>query len=147
MPKQPFTLEEFKAIYSKVPRLCVDIVVMADDGLLLTKRAIEPRKGFWHMPGGTVLLDEPVEEAAVRVAKEELGLDAKVESFLGYIEFFKEFKLEGGYGHALSLVYLCQAGGGEILLDRQADEYGYFRELPEKTVPEQKEFLRKSRLV
>lgn len=35
MPKR-LPLKEFKAIYAKVPRLCVDVVIKTADGILLT---------------------------------------------------------------------------------------------------------------
>lgn len=49
----PLTQQEFDDIYSKVPRLTVEIIVTnSERALLLTKRAIEPCKGQWHLPGG-----------------------------------------------------------------------------------------------
>ena len=52
--KLPFN--EFVKIYSKVPRLCVDLLINNDDGFLLALRAIEPGKGQGHFPGATVLM-------------------------------------------------------------------------------------------
>ncbi len=42
--------EEFQEIYSKVPRLCVEVVLRSDEGIMLTKRTINPWKGMWHFP-------------------------------------------------------------------------------------------------
>ena len=39
MREKPLSYEEFVAIYSKVPRLCVDLVVRTDEGVLMTLRA------------------------------------------------------------------------------------------------------------
>jgi len=47
------------------------------------RRTIEPRRGYWTLPGGYVELGESAEEAAVREAKEEVGLDVRVERLLG----------------------------------------------------------------
>jgi len=63
-------LKEFKTIYSKVPRLCVDLVIRNKQGTLLTKRDIPPDLGWWHFPGGTVLIGETLENTVQRVAKE-----------------------------------------------------------------------------
>src|SRR4029453_13755393 len=42
-----------------------------NDKILLAKRAIEPRKGFWTLPAGYMELGETTEQAALREAKEE----------------------------------------------------------------------------
>ena len=52
--------EEFYSIYSKVPRLALDVVIRSDEGILLSLRAIEPHKGLWHLPGGTVYRGETI---------------------------------------------------------------------------------------
>ncbi len=80
--------EEFHAIYSRVPRLCVEVVIVtAERGVLLSLRDIPPNIGAWHIPGGTVLFGEPLEAAVRRVARHELGLDVAVGELLGYIEY------------------------------------------------------------
>jgi ADP-ribose pyrophosphatase YjhB (NUDIX family) len=43
--------------------------------ILLARRGIEPRKGFWNLPCGFLELNETVEEGAVREVKEETGID------------------------------------------------------------------------
>src|SRR6185295_8718349 len=62
--------KEFDAIYSLVPRLTVEVVVQTDAGIVLTRRAIEPAKGKWHIPGGTVFKGETLRQAVKRVARE-----------------------------------------------------------------------------
>jgi ADP-ribose pyrophosphatase YjhB (NUDIX family) len=53
------------------PKIVVGSVV-ADSGLvLLCRRAIEPRRGFWTLPAGYLEMDETVEEGARREALEE----------------------------------------------------------------------------
>ena len=86
LKRLPF--EEFKSIYSKVPRLCVDLIVQKDNGIVLIKRAIEPSLGKWHFPGGTVLLGESLEDTIHRIAKEELNIKVSIEKLLGYMELW-----------------------------------------------------------
>ena len=40
---------EFKKIYSRVPRLSVELVILIPGGVLLTLRSIEPYMGEWHV--------------------------------------------------------------------------------------------------
>ena len=45
--------------------------------ILLVKRKIPPKEGFWDLPGGFVEVGESAEEAIVREVKEELGISEK----------------------------------------------------------------------
>lgn len=59
------------------PRPTADIVLFNDnDEVLLGKRADEPGKGKWDIPGGFVEFDESLEQSAERELLEELGLTA-----------------------------------------------------------------------
>jgi ADP-ribose pyrophosphatase YjhB (NUDIX family) len=65
------------------PRIVAGVVAHRDDAILLCRRAIEPRKGFWTLPAGFMELGESVEEGACREAREEAGADLKIELLLG----------------------------------------------------------------
>ncbi len=58
------------------------VVATRDDKLLLIHRVRPPLAGYWAPPTGYVEIDESIEEAAVREAKEETGLDMVVERLL-----------------------------------------------------------------
>ena len=49
----------------------------------LLRRAIEPRYGAWTFPAGYMEMAESLEEAAARETREELGIDIRIDSFLG----------------------------------------------------------------
>lgn len=58
------------------PKACTGIILKNEAGeILLVKRAIDPRKGFWDVPGGFVDQGETFEECTIREAKEELGAE------------------------------------------------------------------------
>ena len=66
-------------IYYDNPKIVVcTIPYWKTDGefsILLCRRAIEPRYGFWTLPGGFMENYETTEEAAVRETHEEAGAD------------------------------------------------------------------------
>ncbi|WP_263968487.1 NUDIX hydrolase [Roseomonas sp. SXEYE001] len=53
------------------PKVVVGSVVTVGDGVMLCRRAIEPRAGFWTLPAGYLEMHETVEEGARREAWEE----------------------------------------------------------------------------
>ena len=50
------------------------------DSVLLCRRNIEPRKGYWTIPAGYMELGESLSEAAVRETKEETGMVVSLDS-------------------------------------------------------------------
>ncbi len=133
--------KEFKKIYSRVPRLCVEVVLMKGDSLLLIRRTIKPAVGQWHTPGGTVLKGESLKRAVKRVAKEELGINATVGKFIGVIEYESYVN---HYSQDISLAFMIKAKErGEFRLDGHADKYGFFAELPRNMIYDQKIFYAK----
>jgi ADP-ribose pyrophosphatase YjhB (NUDIX family) len=64
------------------PKIIAGAVVEVDGGVLLCRRAIEPRSGFWTLPAGFMELGETVEEAACREAWEEARVRIAVDGLL-----------------------------------------------------------------
>ena len=64
------------------PKIVVGSVATWGDKLLLCKRAIEPRTGFWTLPAGYLELNESVEDGARREAWEEARADLAIERIL-----------------------------------------------------------------
>lgn len=68
----------------KTPLLTADCVVFDSDGrLLLIKRARQPFKGKFALPGGFVEIGETVAAAALRELKEETGIEGEIEALIG----------------------------------------------------------------
>lgn len=133
--------EEFYSIYSKVPRLNVDLIIRSEKGILFALRAIEPDKGTWHFPGGTVYKGESIASATVRIAKSETNLDVVYSGEVGYIEAPQEMR--GGHEmHTVSIVIEAKVVGGELRHDENADEVRYFTSMPEGIMELHAEFLR-----
>lgn len=53
------------------PKIVVGSVVRHGGRVLLCKRAIEPRRGFWTIPAGYLELNETPDQGALREAREE----------------------------------------------------------------------------
>ena len=132
---------EFADIYGRVPRLTVELVVTTPDGLVLTRRSIEPCKGQWHLPGGTVLFAETLPDAVRRVARHELGVGVEVGRLLGYIEY--PLMLRAGYpGWPVGIAFETRIVDGDLVPAAQSDEVGIFAALPPDVIAEQSGFLR-----
>jgi len=142
---QKLPYKTFRTIYSKVPRLCVDLVILnKQNEVLLTFRKIPP-KGLWHLPGGTILFGETPEETAQRVAKEELGQKIVIKKLLGIINYDPaSYKRITGIGHPVSIAYLASLTSNTITLDKQATKFKFHTKLPQKIFKEQKKFLSKT---
>lgn len=64
------------------PKVATAVVVEADGGVVLGRRAIEPGYGLWCLPGGFVNHDEDPELAAARECLEEIGAAVELTGLL-----------------------------------------------------------------
>lgn len=81
----------FRAVVENTPLISIDLVVRNGDGeVLLGKRLNQPAQGFWFVPGGRIYKDESIDQAFLRLTREELGKETAKECarFLGYFEHF-----------------------------------------------------------
>ncbi|MGZ4195301.1 MAG: NUDIX domain-containing protein [Solirubrobacteraceae bacterium] len=132
----PLPKEEFDAIFSRVPRLTVEVVISSPQrGVLLSLRDIEPCKGMWHLPGGTVRFGEPLVRAVARVARDELGLAVDVGDMLGYIEYPSHF--ENGLDCPVGVAFAAAISDAA----QPPANCEWFQVLPHNMHDEQKDFL------
>jgi len=92
------------ATHPRNPSPTVDVIIhVAGRGIVLVERK-NPPPG-WALPGGFVDYGETCENAAVREAKEETGLDVVLTGLLGvYSDPARDPR-----GHTMSVVYTAQA--------------------------------------
>ncbi len=70
------------------PKLAVGTIIRNDEGrVVLVRRAIEPGYGKWVFPGGYVDRGEPILGAAAREAREEAGLEVRIEHLIGIYSY------------------------------------------------------------
>ena len=64
------------------PKIVVGAVITHGEKILLAKRAIHPRKGFWTLPAGYLEEHETTEAGAAREAMEEAGAQIAIDALL-----------------------------------------------------------------
>lgn len=143
MQQFPFTAEEFRTIYSKVPRVTVEVVIAHQGGIVLSLRKLESWKNLWHIPGGTILYKETVEQALQRIAREELNISIQIHELLGYIEYPSEEK-ERGFGWSVGLAFLCTTKDEIPQINDMGEEIQVFRSFPTNMVEEQRPIVEKA---
>ena len=100
----------------------VDVVIHAPEyGVVLIRRRNEPPG--WALPGGFVDYGETVEQAAVREAREETGLDVQLYGLLGVYSDPKRDPRQ----HTMSVVFLAHpVGSCNVLGGDDAAEAAWF---------------------
>ena len=74
-----------QAIHYENPKLVVGCVPEYDGRILLCKRAIEPRLGYWTVPAGFMENGETLAAAAARESREEALAEVTVGSLLAVV--------------------------------------------------------------
>lgn len=67
-------------IHYQNPRIIAGCLPVYEDKVLLCRRAIEPRLGFWTLPAGFMENGESTEEAALRETYEEAVAEVEIQS-------------------------------------------------------------------
>lgn len=107
------------------PKLAVAVLVNDGEGLVLQRRKIDPGMGKWTFPSGYVERGERIEDAAVREAVEETGLQVRLTGLLG---------LYSHTGNPVALaVFTADVVGGVMAASEESHEVASFvpTELPE----------------
>jgi len=109
----------------KFPEPTVGALIMNEDNLLLVKSP-KWKHQKWTVPGGHIEVGESAEQAIIREAKEETGLDVVpiklllVQEAVLSEEYYKPM-------HYLFLDFLCKAKNNSVKLDnRELSEYKWF---------------------
>jgi 8-oxo-dGTP diphosphatase len=97
------------------PKIAVGTVIrMPDQRIVLVRRAIEPGYGKWVFPGGYVDRGEEITMAAIREAREESGLDVRLDRLINIYSY--------GGRSPIVVVYAATWLGGELVVDDEGLE-------------------------
>jgi 8-oxo-dGTP diphosphatase len=101
------------------PKIAVGTIIRTDhDRFVLVRRAIEPGYGKWVFPGGYVDRGEPLTTAAIREAREECGLDVRLDGLVNIYSYPRRAPV--------IVVYAATAIGGALRCDDEGLEASLF---------------------
>lgn len=95
----------------KEPRIRVAPVIIQDGALLLV-RHVKGERTYWLLPGGGVEYGESLEEACVREAKEETGLDIAVDRLIAVNDSIPPDR----HRHVVNIYFTAHITGGEMTI-------------------------------
>lgn len=121
-----------------VPATCI-VTIDDRERVLLVKRNVEPKSGFWCLPGGFMELGENPEEGALRELEEETGLKGKIGILLGVTS-----SPSPQYDTVLMVGYLVKNYSGPLVTGYDASEADWFqyKDLPEIAFDSHLRFIR-----
>ncbi len=103
--KTRFVCPECGVVHYQNPLIVVGCVPERDGRILLCKRSIEPRYGYWTLPAGFMELGETLQEGAARETLEEACAEVRIGRLFasvdvidaGQVHFFFKADLLGGH--------------------------------------------------
>ncbi|UCD93704.1 MAG: NUDIX hydrolase, partial [Candidatus Zixiibacteriota bacterium] len=99
-------------IYYHNPIPAAGALVIQDNKILMVKRAVTPRIGWWCLPAGFMEWSEHPSETAIREIREETGLDIQLESLFEVYSGTDDPRM-----NAVLILYLASAVGGKLAAD------------------------------
>ena len=103
------------------PQLAVSASIFRDDQILLVRRAREPAKGVYTLPGGRVEFGETLVEAITREVREETSLTIDVVGLSGWREVLPD-AASCVSGHFVILSFASRWVSGDVVLNDELDD-------------------------
>lgn len=114
--RERLTCPECGYIAYENPKIVVGSVVTWGEKILLCKRAINPRAGFWTLPAGFLELNESTEDGAKREAWEEARARIEIDALLGVYNIIRLSQVQMMY-RARLLAPAFEAGPESLEVD------------------------------
>lgn len=103
-----------KRLYPENPIVGIGAVIVKDNKVLLIKRAGDPGRGLWSIPGGLVELGEKIKDAVCREVKEETGLDVRVGEIADVTEIITRDEKDKVKYHFVIVDFFAEVLRGEL---------------------------------
>jgi ADP-ribose pyrophosphatase YjhB (NUDIX family) len=114
--------------YPERPIIGIGAVVISGDRALLVRRATEPLKGEWSIPGGMLELGEKLRDGAARETLEETGLRVQVGEVLDVFDsIFPDDTGRTEY-HYVLIDFLCHPLAGDATAGSDVSEVKWVTE-------------------
>ncbi|GAA5184899.1 NUDIX domain-containing protein [Rugosimonospora acidiphila] len=105
-------------------RPTASVIIVDGDRFLALMRAREPNAGRWDLPGGFCDGWELPRDAAVREAREELGVAVRLDQFVGM--YLGEYQFQGELLPVLDMFWLATIVDGQLRPDpSEATDHGW----------------------
>jgi 8-oxo-dGTP diphosphatase len=117
-----------KRDYPERPIVGVGAVIVSGDHALLVRRATEPLKGEWSVPGGILELGEKLRDGTAREALEETALTVEVGEVLDVFDSIFTDNDERTQYHYVLIDFLCRPLAGEATAGSDVSEVRWVTE-------------------
>lgn len=108
-------------VFFREPKLAAGALVEQDGRVLLVRRGVDPKRGYWCLPAGYVEYDEGPVAATIREVREETGLAVRVTGLEGVYHIRNDPR-----GLGVLIVYWAVVEGGELRTGDDAAEAAFF---------------------
>ena len=108
-------------IYFADPKVAATVLVEQGEGVLLVRRAYDPERGRWTLPGGFIDAGEDPRRAAERECLEETGLVVKVSDLLDVL-----YGQDHPRGASIIIIYKADILSGVLQSGDDVDGAAFF---------------------
>ena len=112
--------------YPAGPSVGVGAIVIHEGKILLVKRGVDPGKGLWAIPGGTLRLGETLRECAAREILEETGITIAVGECVYVFDLIERDEIGKIKFHFVVADFAAIYVSGEPKAGDDADGAGWF---------------------
>jgi ADP-ribose pyrophosphatase YjhB (NUDIX family) len=106
-------------VHYENPKVVVGAVCNWDGRILLCRRAINPRRGFWTLPAGYLELHETTADGALREAWEEARAKIELEGVLAVYTITRLSQVQ--------VIYRARLASADVAAGPESAEVGLFR--------------------
>ena len=106
-------------VHYENPKVVVGSVCAWEDRILLCRRAINPRRGFWTLPAGYLELHESTADGALREAWEEACAKIEIEGVLAVYTITRLSQVQ--------VIYRARLASADVAAGPESAEVGLFR--------------------